>query len=116
MIRRPPRSTRTDTLFPYMTLFRSKVESPMKVLVIGIAVSVLVAIGLGYFLPLEPKLSWKAYSSTSTRVDDSGTNLVVPRWTGAYDVRALGRESCRERECTEGRCSGGVCALHKNTT
>src|SRR3546814_6344598 len=26
MIRRPPRSTRTDTLFPYTTLFRSIVE------------------------------------------------------------------------------------------
>src|SRR3546814_5504447 len=27
MIRRPPRSTRTDTLFPYTTLFRSHVAS-----------------------------------------------------------------------------------------
>src|SRR3546814_17556159 len=27
MIRRPPRSTRTDTLFPYTTLFRSLVRS-----------------------------------------------------------------------------------------
>src|SRR3546814_2477044 len=27
MIRRPPRSTRTDTLFPYTTLFRSTVRS-----------------------------------------------------------------------------------------
>src|SRR3546814_10620993 len=27
MIRRPPRSTRTDTLFPYTTLFRSKAQS-----------------------------------------------------------------------------------------
>src|SRR3546814_3938099 len=27
MIRRPPRSTRTDTLFPYTTLFRSMVSS-----------------------------------------------------------------------------------------
>src|SRR3546814_19629639 len=27
MIRRPPRSTRTDTLFPYTTLFRSAVET-----------------------------------------------------------------------------------------
>src|SRR3546814_13446451 len=26
MIRRPPRSTRTDTLFPYPTLFRSTVD------------------------------------------------------------------------------------------
>src|SRR3546814_13362885 len=25
MIRRPPRSTRTDTLFPYTTLFRSRI-------------------------------------------------------------------------------------------
>src|SRR3546814_2449978 len=28
MIRRPPRSTRTDTLFPYTTLFRSIGEHP----------------------------------------------------------------------------------------
>src|SRR3546814_13892486 len=28
MIRRPPRSTRTDTLFPYTTLFRSAPEKP----------------------------------------------------------------------------------------
>src|SRR3546814_2405589 len=28
MIRRPPRSTRTDTLFPYTTLFRSKAGLP----------------------------------------------------------------------------------------
>src|SRR3546814_20436536 len=26
MLRRPPRSTRTDTLFPYTTLFRSRVN------------------------------------------------------------------------------------------
>src|SRR3546814_8460315 len=40
MIRRPPRSTRTDTLFPYTTLFRSgeKVEiDPAACLDIGIA-------------------------------------------------------------------------------
>src|SRR3546814_20294320 len=28
MIRRPPRSKRTDTLFPYTTLFRSRDEGP----------------------------------------------------------------------------------------
>src|SRR3546814_19020406 len=28
MIRRPPRSTRIDTLFPYTTLFRSKDDKP----------------------------------------------------------------------------------------
>src|SRR3546814_20226988 len=30
MIRRPPRSTRTDTLFPYTTLFRSPAPEPME--------------------------------------------------------------------------------------
>src|SRR3546814_10144344 len=30
MIRRPPRSTRTDTLFPYTTLFRSDVVRVLK--------------------------------------------------------------------------------------
>src|SRR3546814_12859305 len=35
MIRRPPRSTRTDTLFPYTTLFRS----PQVILVSGIGCS-----------------------------------------------------------------------------
>src|SRR3546814_19312446 len=27
MVRRPPRSTRTDTLFPYTTLFRSRIQA-----------------------------------------------------------------------------------------
>src|SRR3546814_1370205 len=31
MIRRPPRSTRTDTLFPYTTLFRSPDEAGVRV-------------------------------------------------------------------------------------
>src|SRR3546814_14955398 len=31
MIRRPPRSTRTDTLFPYTTLFRSSQTAVSKV-------------------------------------------------------------------------------------
>src|SRR3546814_17443203 len=30
MIRRPPRSTRTDTLFPYTTLFRSQLMTEIK--------------------------------------------------------------------------------------
>src|SRR3546814_3867217 len=31
MIRRPPRSTLTDTLFPYTTLFRSKLPSSSRI-------------------------------------------------------------------------------------
>src|SRR3546814_8094434 len=37
MIRRPPRTTRTDTLFPYTTLFRSAVEPFTVEYVSGIA-------------------------------------------------------------------------------
>src|SRR3546814_14435307 len=33
MIRRPPRSTRTDTLFPYTTLFRSQESQAIDILV-----------------------------------------------------------------------------------
>src|SRR3546814_4736361 len=32
MIRRPPRSTRTDTLFPYTTLFRSRFQTEISCL------------------------------------------------------------------------------------
>src|SRR3546814_8107877 len=35
MIRRPPRSTRTDTLFPYTTLFRSQGQTAVLVAVDG---------------------------------------------------------------------------------
>src|SRR3546814_12879309 len=35
MIRRPPRSTRTDTLFPYTTLFRSDIGDDEVLLVAG---------------------------------------------------------------------------------
>src|SRR3546814_10169187 len=38
MIRRPPRSTRTDTLFPYTTLFRSAREIDIALLEIDVAV------------------------------------------------------------------------------
>src|SRR3546814_14627286 len=48
MIRRPPRSTRTDTLFPYTTLFRSSLwrlvgirivgDNPLDEEVLGVAV------------------------------------------------------------------------------
>src|SRR3546814_9853013 len=37
MIRRPPRSTRTDTLFPYTTLFRSRLRSDAANIGLGFA-------------------------------------------------------------------------------
>src|SRR3546814_3119022 len=36
MIRRPPRSTRTDTRFPYTTLFRSQIEQYRAAMVVEV--------------------------------------------------------------------------------
>src|SRR3546814_1023218 len=57
MIRRPPRSTRTDTLFPYTTLFRSKIVTPALEDYIWNAVERAIA---------------HAYGSFTERPDDSG--------------------------------------------
>src|SRR3546814_7261201 len=43
MIRRPPRSTRTDTLFPYTTLFRSRKDKIM----VQVAAALLFALAAG---------------------------------------------------------------------
>src|SRR3546814_10434761 len=46
MIRRPPRSTRTDTLFPYTTLFRSIIRHGGTTMVILSILLGIVAVGL----------------------------------------------------------------------
>src|SRR3546814_20204274 len=50
MIRRPPRSTRTDTLFPYTTLFRSRHLGLKKSMIVALAV---LTIGLALRLHAE---------------------------------------------------------------
>src|SRR3546814_3921922 len=64
MIRRPPRSTRTDTLFPYTTLFRSWVD---------------------------PSIWWKDTIWGLTRIRDFGRCAVVTDkgWVGPF-ARAIG--------------------------
>src|SRR3546814_2021091 len=71
MLRRPPRSTRTDTLFPYTTLFRSLVGVgrldldclPVLVALVDVGIALLehgaVDIGgtmLGHFLIARPQI------------------------------------------------------------
>src|SRR3546814_19335843 len=41
MIRRPPRSTRTATLFPYTTLFRSSISKSAKLFFAGLTAALL---------------------------------------------------------------------------
>src|SRR3546814_11874751 len=106
MIRRPPRSTRTDTLFPYTTLFRSQVsiDSDLGGLVRD-ARTVLT----------DNHVVVHGLLGTGVRF---GENSI--RWTGLYirdtlkqgrlsrgqssvsetkDFIEIGRASCRERGC-----------------
>src|SRR3546814_3759587 len=108
MRRRPPRSTRTDTLFPYTTLFRS-------LLVAGTGewphdrfatVAVLAMLGgLGYtvfseWLNTEIRASW-AYTETMPRLPLIGTGLaplaqwiVVPLVAFWWARRRVARGGC----------------------
>src|SRR3546814_8596042 len=75
MIRRPPRSTRTDTLFPYTTLFRSGV-----VLYHSPAAAAL----LGYSWPVtEHYKSARSYASPEER--EACTNELIEK--GRLDGR-----------------------------
>src|SRR3546814_11609452 len=94
MIRRPPRSTRTDTLFPYTTLFRSSVGG----IVMGPAFWVK---ALGNEMPIIPTdypalvtvpltflCAWTVSKVTGDRPAPTPMNQVE-----------IGRASCRARVC-----------------
>src|SRR3546814_3549393 len=73
MIRRPPRSTRTDTLFPYTTLFRS---------------------GRGELDPLDAPLHPPvAYTTSDTNfvIAINAPKLVegMPHWLGSADLQKV---------------------------
>src|SRR3546814_4038629 len=62
MIRRPPRSTRTDTLFPYTTLFRSRF------------------FGSTFALAKWPRIAFDTFFTFA---------VPVPSWTALYPLRAV---------------------------
>src|SRR3546814_17081100 len=114
MIRRPPRSTRTDTLFPYTTLFRSPLdlESQWIFALTTMAGVILfnrspgkrstIAIGLLSLLVSTRYLFWR---TTHTLDFDSlpaallGTGLSLADLYAWVILVQIGRASMREREC-----------------
>src|SRR3546814_20149881 len=105
MVRRPPRSTRTDTLFPYTTLFRSP---PVKCVVVQLPAQLpprdQVSDMLRYF-HRPPELHHLRYTELFANFIIEQT---LPRYAQAeghecYEVRIkgqqIGRASCRERVC-----------------
>src|SRR3546814_17909516 len=97
MIRRPPRSTRTDTLFPYTTLFRSNgqicyqvsmhepsLRTSRLVIAGGLGAAIAIA-GTGFFL------------GRMTLPDAEPSSVAKP--APVVPPSQIGRASCRERVC-----------------
>src|SRR3546814_10979551 len=109
MIRRPPRSTRTDTLFPYTTLFRSPgaVENALffrgEDLRIDIGASMHlelmpIIIGMDYrariHIPGPPYKTSSQFALTVTASDNRGHQLGKPRRSGRAAAPASNPSSC----------------------
>ena len=58
----------------------------MGVIFAGIAVAIVIAVGVGYFLPEEQKPAWQVYSSSSTRV---GCTLAAVCHNAVFDRSSL---------------------------
>src|SRR3546814_12977996 len=95
MIRRPPRSTRTDTLFPYTTLFRSLATLAPVVfdaLASGeITLDLAKAFGATSDQEIQARVYEQASSGYYAPSADSIRRMVLSG--------KIGRASCRERVC-----------------
>src|SRR3546814_6787793 len=82
MIRRPPRSTRTDTLFPYTTLFRSAMEAVIGALYLDGGLEAGRRFILRYWNPLlEMDLRPPQDPKTSLQEWAQGRQLPLPAYT-----------------------------------
>src|SRR3546814_16477561 len=91
MIRRPPRSTRTDTLFPYTTLFRSG-EQPWQVAFDVPAVSHLKSYALTLRADFDSDIGKFTSLTGYQRVMPSGRGDVE----GAYSPTCLAARRCQD--------------------
>src|SRR3546814_18464338 len=118
MIRRPPRSTRTDTLFPYTTLFRSRDQLDhrgVKLVLVALRrraalqvgdVGALVgddegALELPGVLRIDAEVGAEFHRAAHTLGDVSEGAVGEHRrvQAGILVVAEIGRASCRERVC-----------------
>src|SRR3546814_14114309 len=107
MIRRPPRSTRTDTRLPYTTLCRSGVdhgEQPARALVREVAEECGLVCVPGELLDVDD-VHFTGTAPNGRHEDFHGVHLIfadtvaegaVPR---VVEVDEIGRATCRARVC-----------------
>src|SRR3546814_12733619 len=99
MIRRPPRSTRTDTLFPYTTLFRANGGNQMIILPISLTIAAGAAL-LNLWLALRVG---RVRTREKVFIGDGGNDLLTRRMRAHSNFVEntafvqIGRASCRER-------------------
>src|SRR3546814_17481967 len=106
MIRRPPRSTRTDTLFPYTTLFRSTSHPSSLPAPSSKAATCMFApgpyarhiISNGDNIMARFALALAATLACSTSVWAQAAPDADAKKEDQWDVK-IGRASCRERVC-----------------
>src|SRR3546814_17319697 len=114
ILRRPPRSTRTDTLFPYTTLFRSRfarngqkcsgrTAALLRRFLIHRRLHALVerlarradALGIGRGRPIAVRCDHQL----ALRIDEDALPEDALRGHAAVVVGQIGRASCRARVC-----------------
>src|SRR3546814_13285409 len=104
MIRRPPRSTRTDTLFPYTTLFRSirtmSRHAPRRRYVLAAALACGALAGTSATasqLTFQQALERARMDAPSLKARQ--TQVRAARSAADAADAQIGRASCRERVC-----------------
>src|SRR3546814_13195393 len=110
MIRRPPRSTRTDTLFPYTTLFRSRstdVHTQSRLAGPGLDVIALARAGQRAAFAAERIDADDRFAAIALAGEIAGRQPVrhrlqlLPVVRMIVEMHEIGRASCRERMCPD---------------
>src|SRR3546814_15446798 len=102
MIRRPPRSTRTDTLFPYTTLFRSLVE----VVVLAAGTQAALDVGRAHVAALLGAQEYVLELDHARVGEQQGRVVAGDQRRGRYDGFAAGGEELEEAPADVGRGQG----------
>src|SRR3546814_11404092 len=105
MLRRPPRSTRTDTLFPYTTLFRAMASSPAKsrlLVLTDIEADPDDTQSLTRLLLYANEVELDRLIATTsvhqkTRLAPESIHMMIADYAKVCGHLAIGRHSCRER-------------------